>query len=138
MKLFKRLIISFILLDNFLTNLCKRILFKTRWVLVGKCRRCGTCCKEIYLKITPRQLSSKFFANLAIKWISWIFDFILLKIDYDNYYLIFTCKYRQPDGRCGNYFWRPNICRNYPLVDYFNEPKLLPGCGFSARLRNML
>ncbi len=135
MKLLKRAIISFILLDNFLTNLPKRILFKTRWVLEGKCKQCGICCREIYLKITPRQLSSRFFTDLAIKWTSWIFDFILLRIDYDNYYLIFTCKHRQADGRCGNYFWRANICRNYPLVDYFEEPKMLPGCGFSARLR---
>lgn len=135
MRLLKRFIIAFILLDNFLTNLPKKFLFKTRWVLEGNCKQCGTCCKEIYLKITPRQLSSKFFTALAIKWISWIFDFILLRVDYDNYYLIFTCKHRQPDGRCGNYFWRPNICRNYPLVDYFDEPKVLPGCSFSARLR---
>jgi len=135
MRLFKRIIISFILVDNFLTNLPKRTLFKSRWVPEGKCKQCGTCCKEIYLMITPRQLSSKLFTNLAIKWISWIFDFILLRIDYDNYYLIFTCEHRQPDGKCGNYFWRPNICRNYPLVDYFDEPKVLPGCGFSARLR---
>lgn len=135
MKLLKRMIIGFVLLDNFLTNFPKKILFKTNWVLQGKCKQCGICCQEIYLKITPRQLSSRFFTNLAIKWTSWIFDFILLRIDYDNYYLVFTCKHRQPDGRCGNYFWRPNICRNYPLVDYFEEPKMLPGCGFSTRLR---
>ena len=138
MKLLKRIIIGFVLLDNFLTNFPKKILFKTNWVLEGKCKQCGTCCREIYLKITPRQLSSRFFTGLAIKWTSWIFDFILLRIDYDNYYLIFTCKHRQPDGRCGNYFWRPNICRNYPLVDYFEEPKTLPDCGFRARPRNML
>jgi len=131
----KRLILLFILLDNFLTNFPKKLFFRTRWVLEGKCRQCGNCCREIYLKATPRQLSSKFFADLAIAWISWIFDFILLRIDYDNHYLIFTCKHRRSDGKCGNYFWRPNICRNYPLVDYFEEPKMLPDCGFTARLR---
>lgn len=135
MRILKRTIISIVLLDNFLTNLPKRILFKNIWVLAGKCRQCGTCCQEIYMKITPRQLSSKLFANLAIWWTAWLFDFILLKIDYENYYLVFTCKHIRTDGRCGNYFWRPNICRNYPLVDYFDEPKMLPDCGFSARLR---
>jgi hypothetical protein len=138
MRLLKRAIISIILLDNFLTNLPKKVFFKTRWVLEGKCKQCGNCCREIYLKMTPRQASSQFFTGLAVKWICWIFDFIFLGIDYENHYLIFTCRHRLPDGKCGNYFWRPNICRNYPLVDYFEEPKLLPGCGFSARPRNML
>lgn len=135
MLFFKRFIISIILLDNCSTNFPKKLLFKTRWQLEGQCKRCGICCQEIYLKITPRQLSSKLFTNLAIKWISWVFDFILIKIDYENYYLVWTCKHKLVDGRCGNYFWRPSVCRNYPLVDYFDEPKFIPGCGYSARKR---
>jgi len=135
MKLLKRTIIAFVLLDNFLTNLPKKTFLKTQWKLEGSCKQCGKCCEEIYLKATPRQLSSKFFSGLAIKWITWLFDFILLKIDYDNFYLIFTCKHRRADGKCGNYFWRPNVCRNYPLVDYFEQPKVLPGCGFCAKPR---
>ena len=131
----KRLVLLFILLDNFLTNLPKNLFFKTRWTLEGKCKKCGNCCREIYLKITPRQLSSKLFTNLAIAWISWVYDFILLSVDRDNHYLIFTCKNRREDGSCGNYFWRPNVCRNYPLVDYFEEPKTLPNCGFTSKLR---
>lgn len=134
----KKIIIAFILLDNFLTNLPKKVLFRSRWVLEGKCRKCGTCCKEIYLRITPRQLSSKLFTELAVRWTSWIFDFELLRIDYENCYLVFSCKHLRSDGKCGSYFWRPNICRNYPLVDYFEEPKVLPDCGFRARPRNML
>jgi hypothetical protein len=133
LKIFKRFIIAIVLLDNLLTNLPKRLLFQTRWRLDGKCKKCGSCCQEIYLKITPRQHASKFFTGLAVKWISWLFDFILLRADPDNYYLIFTCKHRQADGRCGNYFWRPSVCRNYPLLDYFDEPKTLPGCGYSAK-----
>ncbi|MBU1026434.1 MAG: YkgJ family cysteine cluster protein [Candidatus Margulisbacteria bacterium] len=132
----KRLIIVFVLLDNFLLNFPKKILFKSRWVLAGKCKQCGKCCEEIYLKMTPNQISSKFFTNLAIRWISWLFDFILIRVEQDAGYLVFTCKHRLRDGRCGNYFWRPNICRNYPLVDYFEEPKMLPDCGFTAKLRH--
>ncbi len=132
----KRLIITFVLLDNLLLNLLKKILFKSRWVLSGKCKQCGICCEEIYLKMTPNQIGSKFFTGLAIRWISWLFDFILIRIEQEPGYLVFTCKHRLRDGCCGNYFWRPNICRNYPLVDYFEEPKMLPGCGYEARLRD--
>jgi hypothetical protein len=135
MKFLKRAIISVILLDNFLTNFPGKLFFRSRWVLEGKCRQCGNCCKEIYLRISPRQLGSRLFTRLAIAWITRVFDFILLRIDREHHYLVFTCKHCLPDGKCGNYFWRPSVCRNYPLVDYFDEPSLLPGCGFSARLR---
>jgi hypothetical protein len=135
MKWLKRAIISFILLDNLLTNLPKKILFPTRWVRLGQCKQCGVCCKAIYLKMTPRQSGSKLFRDLAVAWVTWIFDFILLETDLENHYLVFTCKHHLPNGKCGNHFWRPNICRNFPLVDYFEEPKILPGCGFNARLR---
>ncbi|PIS29092.1 hypothetical protein COT42_06225 [Candidatus Saganbacteria bacterium CG08_land_8_20_14_0_20_45_16] len=132
MRLLKRAIISVVLLDNFLTNLLKKLFFPSHWKLAGQCRQCGVCCQEILLKMTERQISSKFFTNLAIRWISWLFDFVLLRVDYEYNYLVFTCQHRCNEGRCGNYFWRPSICRNYPLVDYFEEPKLLPGCGFYA------
>ncbi len=135
MKYLKRLIIQFILLDNVLTNLPKKLLFRTRWRLEGKCRQCGNCCKGIYLKIDPKQLGSELFTKLAIAWITWLFDFILLEIDYENHYLVFTCKHLQASGKCGNYFWRTSICRNYPLVDYFKKPEFLPGCGFSTKPR---
>ncbi|MFC1511384.1 YkgJ family cysteine cluster protein [Candidatus Margulisiibacteriota bacterium] len=131
----KRFIILFINADNLLTNLPKKYIFKSQWVLTGKCKQCGVCCKAIYLKIDPKQLGSELFTKLAIWWITWVFDFILLKIDRENHYLVFTCKHCQPDGKCGNYFWRASICRNYPLVDYFEEPKFLPDCGFAAKAR---
>ena len=134
MKVLKRLLISLILIDNFLSNFPKRLLFKTRWKLKGQCRQCGTCCKSIYLRMTPRQMQSRFFTNLSIKWISWVFDFKLIGIDRESLHLIFSCQHLGEAGRCQNYFWRPNICRNYPLVDYFDEPALLPSCGFKAYL----
>jgi Fe-S-cluster containining protein len=126
----------FVLLDNVLTNIPKKLFFKSVWILEGKCKQCGICCKAIGLKISKRQLSSKFFTNLAIKWICWLFDFILLEIDREHGYLIFTCKHLRSDGKCGNYFWRPSICRNYPLIDYFEKPVLLPNCGFKPKLRS--
>jgi len=131
----KRFVIVFVLLDNFLTNFPKKVFFKSYWKLEGKCKQCGNCCKEILLKMTPRQISSKFFTNLAIRWITWLFDFILLRVDYENGYLAFTCKHVSSDGKCGNYFWRPSVCRNYPLVDYFKQPCVLPGCGYLPKPR---
>ncbi|MFA4967264.1 MAG: hypothetical protein WC624_03495, partial [Candidatus Margulisiibacteriota bacterium] len=62
----KRFIMFFVLLDNLLINTTKR-LFPTAWKLGGKCKQCGICCQEIYLKMTPAQMKSGFFRNLAIR-----------------------------------------------------------------------
>jgi uncharacterized cysteine cluster protein YcgN (CxxCxxCC family) len=131
----KKFLMIFVLVDNCLTNLASR-LFPRRWQLEGTCRQCGRCCQEIHLKMTPGQMRSKLFTKLAVSWISWLFGFILLAVDEENQSLVFTCKYLTAAGRCGNYPWRANVCRNYPLVDYFDEPKFLPGCGFRAKLRS--
>jgi Fe-S-cluster containining protein len=130
----KRLFIILVLGDNFITRLIKNI-FPTRWVITGKCKRCGNCCRAIYLTMTPAQTRSRLFTTLSVRWISWLFDFILLKIDRENNSLVFTCRHLTPAGSCANYRWRPNVCRNYPLLDYFEQPKFLPGCGFTAKLR---
>lgn len=135
MRCFKRLGIIFVLIDNFLVNFPKKHLFKTRYVLEGKCLKCGQCCKQIYLKATPAQTNSPLFAKVSVRWIEWLFDFKLKWIDFQDNYFVFECKNLTKDGKCGNYPWRPNVCRNFPLVDYFNEPVFLPGCGYSARPR---
>ena len=127
----KRFILIFVLLDNLLTNFFKG-LFTKKWQRKGQCRQCGNCCKKILLKMTPAQTHSPLFTKIAIAWICWLFDFIYLGMDEAKDYLIFTCQHLLPNGRCGNYFWRPNVCRNYPLVDYFEQPVFLPGCGFSS------
>ena len=129
----KRIVICFVLLDNWLTNLAKKP-FRTRWIRIGKCNQCGNCCQEIYLSMTPAQTRSRLFTRIAVKWICWLFDFILLRVDYPHQALVFTCKHLTAEGKCANYRWRPNVCRNYPLVDYFTEPRFLPGCGFAAKL----
>ncbi|MBN2057432.1 MAG: hypothetical protein JW782_01365 [Candidatus Saganbacteria bacterium] len=132
MKYLKRFIILFVLLDNLLTNLPGRYMFKSHWRIEGRCKQCGICCQEIYLKITPAQMKGRLFRRIAVAWICWLFDFIYLRTDYSFNCIVFTCRHRLSDGRCGNYFWRPSVCRNYPLTDYFTEPKLLPNCGFRA------
>ena len=130
----KRALMLFVLLDNFLTNTAKR-LFGSRYRLAGSCKKCGSCCRQIYLTMTPAQTNSKLFTAVSVRWITWLFDFILIRIDHEHNSLVFTCQHLTASGQCGNYRWRPNVCRNYPLVDYFTEPKTLPGCGFCPKLR---
>mgnify|MGYP001606063823 CR=1 FL=1 len=131
----RRIIMVLVIFDNFIINLIKKVL-GSRWILTGKCQQCGTCCQQIVMTMTPAQVKSRFFTDLSIRWISWLFGFQLQAVDEENCAIIFGCQHLTPDNKCGNYRWRPNVCRNFPLVDYFAEPKLLPNCGFRAKLKN--
>lgn len=131
MHLIKHFIISIMLLDNWITQGLKG-LFPTKFKIKGQCNKCGKCCEEILLKMTPSQIHNDFFRNLCVRWLSWLYDFYLLHIDLKRGYLGFSCKHRGKDGRCQNYFWRPPICRNFPLIDYFEEPVFIPGCGYKG------
>lgn len=128
------MIMGLVILDNFLTSLTKKM-FPTRWVRTGRCLQCGNCCRKIILTMTPAQIKSRFFTDLSARWISWLFGFKLVEIDRVNHSLAFSCKHLTAEGKCDVYAWRPNVCRNYPLVDYFEKPTFLPGCGYSAVIR---
>ena len=129
----RKAILCFVLLDNFIVNSLKR-LFPTRYKIVGSCKTCGNCCQVIRLHISPNFLGSKLITDLVVRWISWIFNFYLIEIDYKYQALVFGCYDLGEDGKCKVYRWRPGICRNYPLLDYFKEPVFLPGCGFKAKV----
>ncbi len=133
MSLLKKTVMVFVLADNFLTNLIKNLLFRPKYRLTGKCLKCGSCCRRILLKGTPSQLNSPLFRFVAIKWIEWLFEFRFIEVDEESCCLVFFCSNQNADGTCGNYFWRPNICRNYPLIDHFKEPVFLPDCGFNFK-----
>lgn len=133
--MFRKIALSVVLADNYVTNLAGSI-FRKQWRLDGKCKKCGRCCREIHLKIEPRLLGNQFTKELVVRWISWLFCFYLIKIDYERNYLVFGCRNLKPDGTCNDYRWRANVCRNYPLVDYFEKPVLFEGCGYKAALRS--
>jgi len=86
------------------------------------------------LEIHPNLLKSRFTTDIVVRWVSWAFNFYLKGIDEKKYKLIFGCKTVLADGTCGDYKWRPNICRNYPIVDFFDEPALFDTCGYKAQL----
>ena len=127
----RKAILVAIITENLLNNLCRKA-FKTKWALEGKCRKCGACCREIALVVHPKILTSRSITALVSRWISWVFDFHLIRIEYDMNYMIFGCKHIKTDGTCGNYKWRPSVCRNYPIVDYFKKPSLFDNCGYKA------
>jgi len=132
--LIKRAILALMIFDNWVTQGFKKVI-PSRYKKEGQCRKCGACCREIHLRMTKKQIRNDFFRDLAVRWISWLYGFVLLKIDYSRCYLVFTCRHKDPGGLCGNYNWRPPICRNFPLVDYFEKPVFIKNCGYQTEIR---
>jgi hypothetical protein len=127
----KRAIIMLWVIDNAVMQALRKI-FPTAWQRSGRCLCCGRCCKEIYLSMTPGQARSRLFVGFFRRWFAWLFAFEFIRFDREAPALVFRCLKQRADGRCGNYFWRPPLCRNYPLLDYFKKPCFLPGCGFTS------
>jgi len=130
----RKIVLTFILADNFIFNLAKKP-FGTKWALKGKCKKCGRCCQDVTLEINPKLLNNRFTTDLVVRWISWAFNFRLKEVDYDRCRLVFGCNNLNTDGTCKDYRWRPNICRNYPIMDYFERPSLFNTCGYKAIFR---
>jgi len=124
----KRAILVVMLAGNHLSRRLNKIQYKTG----GKCNGCGNCCKVIAFRTTEQQLKSKYSLKLTLRWFSWFYGFNLLAIDHDRKALFFSCRHRQPDERCDNYFWRPPLCRNFPFADLETKPVFLPRCGYQA------
>jgi uncharacterized protein len=131
MKWLKRTLIIIFILDSRLMRGIKRY-FPRSWKLQGQCSQCGQCCRDIRLSINPVLLKAKYPLKIIIAWISWVFDFYLKKIDVERDLLVFGCRHLGQDGKCRNYFFRSHLCRNYPIVEYFEQPVTLPNCGYKV------
>jgi Fe-S-cluster containining protein len=90
--------------------------------LCDRCRDPGACCRDIALNIDP-DVTTKL---EALAWVASIrpgtgeigLPFIPIERragggDEAFERWIWSCIYLQPDGRCGNYDGRPQMCRNF-------------------------
>jgi len=111
----------------------------SRYVLRGKCKKCGKCCETIlffdgggYIKdedgFLELQRSNNRYKHFTING----------KVnDKSNPFLdgalMFKCKSLRKDGKCGKYFLRSLYCRMYPVIkpDFiYNGGETLDGCGY--------
>ncbi|MFA5879354.1 MAG: YkgJ family cysteine cluster protein [Candidatus Margulisiibacteriota bacterium] len=132
--LFLRKICRFISdFDGFFTTYTSRI-FKTRYKLIGECNQCGVCCTKIAIYLSNSFWQYPMLKKFAINWYSFTYNFTFVWEEEDLRIIVFKCNYLN-NSKCGVYKKRPYICRNYPLVRYFEEPIFLPECGFKTVCR---
>ena len=109
----------------FLSNILRKKYYRT-----GKCKACGKCCTQIYVKHYKHVLQDEkefkklqylhnFYANLKI-------------IGKDDIGLIFECQNLDPvTHKCKIHKRRPAICRRYPQEELFSMGGALSDdCGY--------
>ena len=126
----REIIRLFIVFDLAMMRLVQRVL-KPRFEVRGSCDKRGVCCTQIvgnpprFVRHSPRLI------NLFAAFHQVMHNFHVVARGPDGE-LIFRCGYLKTDGRCGIYRYRPLICRNYPVLPFFEPPRLLPGCGYKV------
>ncbi len=116
----------------------KNKLFSSKYVLKGKCKRCGRCCRNIlfstkegYVKdenvFRDMRKKYRYYKNFRIS------GKIENKQDFQNGALTFECKFISKNNRCLIYPIRPIFCRDYPNINselIYNGVEMLDECGF--------
>ena len=118
----------FMLLDVYSVILVDKIF--QRKSIQGSCLRCGKCCRNILI-FKP----NNWWGRAYLKWNMEINGFYPRKypeIEVDGQkMIIMSCRYFKKDNSCSNYFWRPVMCRRWPLIDNsMSGLRSLPGCGY--------
>ena len=128
------IIIRSIIWGDYLFRKLSRIAVPYPFKREGSCLQCGRCCLEIAFELNPHY----FRFSWLIKSIK-IYQSFFNHLDFINSYpkegyLTFKCRDLTAKGECGNYYWRPVFCREYPRpYKYFEKPTTLPWCGFSFK-----
>ena len=131
----------FLLVKNFIQDFILELynkFFSSKYVLKGKCKKCGACCRNIlfstkegYVKdekiFKDMQKKHRYYRNFKIS------GKVENKTDFQNGALTFECKFIGTDNKCLIYWFRPLFCRDYPNINsdlIYNGVEMLDNCGF--------
>lgn len=108
-------------------------ILKRHYYRLGKCRRCGCCCENIYVRHKNKIIKTKEEFEQIKKNDSYSFYQHISVIDKDDFGLIFECDRFDKEKRlCKDHKKRPSICKNYPSEEIFSfGAQLQEGCGYS-------
>ena len=113
-------------------------LFSSKYVLKGKCKRCGKCCRNILFSTKEGYIKDeRIFYEMSKKYRYYrnfrISGVVKEKQDFQNGALTFECKFISKNNRCKIYFFRPIFCRDYPNINpelIYGGVEMLDECGF--------
>ena len=124
-------------LEDFFLELYNKI-FSSKYILKGKCKKCGACCRNILFSTQEGYIKSKetfeqmrkkhrYYRNFRISGV------VSEKQDFQNGALTFECKFITKNNKCLIYPIRPLFCRDYPSINQdliYSGVTMLDECGF--------
>ena len=127
----KLLFLPFVLLDLTSKKIAKKII-RPPYQRGGSCKKRGSCCYYITMqrsrgplrlihRIWATQINGFYFRNIEVTG------------EKGRPSDVMGCRYLKKDGSCGDYRFRPIICREWPIISHFGSPRILKGCGFTPK-----
>lgn len=113
-------------------------LFSSKYVLKGKCKKCGKCCRNIMFSTCDGYIKSiEEFKEMQKKHRHYRNYTLTGKVEnkgtFQDGALTFTCRFISKNNKCMIYPIRPIHCRDYPTISselVYNGVELLDDCGF--------
>lgn len=102
-----------------------------KYEIVGKCKKCGKCCRYMYSFDT---YTEKEFKIMQFLFPAYKRFYIRGKDEFGN--LIFACKLVSKEGLCTDYKNRLRMCRRYPVRFVKFPVELHDGCGYKVKKKN--
>ena len=110
----------------FFLNILHKKYFRT-----GSCKGCGKCCENIYVNHGNKGFIKSVEEFNKLKFFHSFYRGLEL-IGSDELGLLFKCKHLDvKTRRCRIHFFRPPICRKYPMEEIYEMGGILtPECGY--------
>ncbi len=116
----------------------KNKLFSSKYVLKGKCKKCGYCCKNILFSTKEGYVKDRaLFEKMQKKYKCYrhfrISGIIKDEAHFRDGALTFECKFLSKNNKCLIYPIRPIYCRDYPNIMpelIYGGLKPLKECGY--------
>ncbi|MCY3975347.1 MAG: hypothetical protein OXF02_07395 [Simkaniaceae bacterium] len=126
----KSFALPYVLIDQAVQALA-RLIIRPPFKRVGKCKRRGNCCYYVLIRASKSP-----WGRLFLLWYTQIHGFYMRTSKPYSYegkeMYVMGCRYLQKGGECGQYRLRPQVCRQWPVIEHFGYPKILKGCGFRS------
>lgn len=105
----------------------------SKYVITGKCNKCGACCKNITFFIGKKIVTTEE-EFIRMQKLDKKYNHFEINGKGEKGELLFRCKALKDDGSCGVYHFRSINCRLYPKINQkfvYDGGKPLDGCGYN-------
>jgi hypothetical protein len=101
----------------------------------GRCQRTGACCRFIVARISPLENRLPLVRRLTVWWAEEVNGFFRREVDLQleegDDVRVYSCRHLTAEGTCASHWSRPALCRGWPTREWFGEPLVLKGCGYT-------